>query len=179
MAINPEPGDKKKIQIVVNRVEQLSSKDIITKVEFDPQTLQAVGNFFIKSIVEDPTALMILLSPPGQSGSTRYIDTAVDLPQALTNGETDFAFFIKNYVKTQPGLGGHKIAGFASVYPVRDKLQNAFDTGFSVWATLGNELITEPLGVLETDFSSMTIWSQRENGQIRPIDAVVLPERNS
>lgn len=177
MGANRGP-EKKKIEIVVDRVEKLRSKDIITKVEFDQSALSAVAHFFVENISKNPTALMILMSPPGQSGDTRYVDTAVDLPESLTRGDADFAYFVKNHVNTQPGLENHVVTGFASVYPVKDKLQNAFDTGFDIWATLGNSLITEPSEILETDFSSMTIWSQREPGQIRPIDVVVLPERN-
>lgn len=156
--------------------ESLASKDLVTKVEFSEPVAQAIGTYLYSEERQGTNGLMTLFSPPGQSGETLYVDTALDVPEEMMSGhEGEYGYFAREVLADNPHLRGHKLVGFASRIPERAVLADAFTQGYKFWVTLGDTLMTEPEDLERQDLSKITVWGNYPNGRIRPLEATSIP----
>lgn len=168
--MTPDKPSKIKIEIVERH--QLQETGHIKTVEFDQTAAAGLLTFFAKNVRNATNNLAVLLSPPGQSGDVRFVDTVIEVTPEMADGS--YFLIIDDIRKHNLDLENHVVQGFASIFPDEARLRDAFDQGYSFWATLGNTLVHDPSGFRDVDFGHATIWAP-DGKAVSPINSVLLP----
>jgi hypothetical protein len=155
-------------EIVVEHVEHLKDNVDIKRVELPVELAHQIGECLRDMLGSNENNLLALLCPPGQDGDTRFIDTAIEVAPEDANG--DYLYFIDSE-KTRLGLKDREMIGFASIYPVRDRMEEAFSVGHKVWISLGDKILESVLDLDLTDPTSATVWA-KSGDEIQEIQAI-------
>lgn len=155
-------------EIVVEYVEQLQDNVDIRRVELPINLAEQIGECLRGFYRTGENNLLALLAPPGQDGSTRFIDAAVELDRAEYEGSYEHAL---HQQRLEHNLEDRELVGFASVFPVEVDIATAFSLGHRIWISLGGELITVPWEILTHNPNEVTVWA-KAGKEIKRIQAV-------
>lgn len=157
-------------EIVFEQVVKLKSDDEIQRVELPIEFARQIGDQLRKFYVNKENNLLALLCPPGQEGGTRFIDTAIEISPEDASGDYNYYLSLQ---KAELGLGDSELIGFASIFPVRDRMVESFEVGHKIWISLGDKILESIWNLGLTDPTTATVWA-KSGDEIKAIQAIAV-----